>query len=131
VPLQPVAPSPLNQKAIRQLDRVKVVLDWMLSSWTDHSHLDQGRAGSLGFPLVAERSGASRTPARQALYRLQREGFLDVNFRNGWEVRPLDFSQQDALYELRILLEQTSVMRRREAVVCETPLSSLDYLVSS
>ena len=40
---------------------------------------------------VADRAGASRTPVRQALYRLQREGFLDVNFRNGWEVRPLDF----------------------------------------
>src|SRR5580698_7866150 len=60
---------------------------------------------------VADRSGASRTPVRQALYRLQREGFLDVNFRNGWEVRPLDFSLLDALYELRILLEQTSVRR--------------------
>src|ERR1700761_339958 len=58
---------------------------------------------------VAERTGASRTPVRQALYRLEREGFLDVKFRNGWEVRPLDFAQIDELYELRILLEQTSV----------------------
>jgi len=60
---------------------------------------------------VADRTGASRTPVRQALYRLQREGFLAVNFRNGWEVRPLDFDQLDALYDLRILLEQTSVRR--------------------
>jgi DNA-binding GntR family transcriptional regulator len=60
---------------------------------------------------IAERTGASRTPVRQALYRLQREGFLDVNFRNGWEVRQLDFVQLDALYELRVLLEQTSVRR--------------------
>jgi DNA-binding GntR family transcriptional regulator len=59
---------------------------------------------------VAERTGASRTPVRQALYRLEREGFLDVKFRNGWEVRPLDFTQIDELYELRILLEQTSVL---------------------
>src|ERR1700761_2894909 len=58
---------------------------------------------------VAERTGASRTPVRQALYRLEREGFLYVKFRNGWEVRPLDFTQIDELYELRILLEQTSV----------------------
>ncbi len=60
---------------------------------------------------VAERTGTSRTPVRQALYRLQREGFLDVNFRNGWEVLPLDFLQLDALYELRILLEQASARR--------------------
>ena len=59
---------------------------------------------------VAERTGASRTPVRQALYRLEREGFLDVKFRNGWEVRHLDFNQIDELYELRILLEQTSVL---------------------
>lgn len=62
---------------------------------------------------VAERTGASRTPVRQALYRLQREGFIDVNFRNGWEVRPLDFDQLDALYEMRVLLEQTSVRRMK------------------
>jgi DNA-binding GntR family transcriptional regulator len=63
---------------------------------------------------VADRTGASRTPVRQALYRLQREGFLDVNFRNGWEVRALDFDQLDALYELRTLLEQTSVRRMKD-----------------
>jgi DNA-binding GntR family transcriptional regulator len=58
---------------------------------------------------IAERTGTSRTPVRQALYRLEREGFLAVNFRSGWEVRPLDFKQLDALYDLRILLEQASV----------------------
>jgi DNA-binding GntR family transcriptional regulator len=79
---------------------------------------------------VAERSGASRTPVRQALYRLQREGFLDVNFRNGWEVRPLDFPQLDALYELRILLEQTSVRRMANLSSNElnTVLSPLDAI---
>jgi DNA-binding GntR family transcriptional regulator len=63
---------------------------------------------------IADRTGASRTPVRQALYRLQREGFLDVNFRNGWEVRQLDFVQLDGLYELRVLLEQTSVRRLKK-----------------
>lgn len=60
---------------------------------------------------IADRTGTSRTPVRQALYRLEREGFLLVSFRNGWEVKPLDFDQLDALYELRILLEQASVRR--------------------
>ena len=63
---------------------------------------------------IADRTGASRTPVRQALHRLQREGFLEVNFRNGWEVRALDFDQIDELYELRILLEQASIRRLRE-----------------
>src|SRR5580692_11654568 len=60
---------------------------------------------------VAERTGTSRTPVRQALYRLHREGFLEVRPRSGWEVKPLDFEQLDALYELRILLEQGAVRR--------------------
>jgi DNA-binding GntR family transcriptional regulator len=60
---------------------------------------------------VAERNGASRTTVRQALYRLHSEGFLEVRHRSGWEMRPLNFEQLDALYELRILLEQASVKR--------------------
>ena len=60
---------------------------------------------------VAERTGTSRTPVRQALYRLHREGFLRVRPRSGWEVKPLNFEQLDALYELRILLEEASVKR--------------------
>lgn len=60
---------------------------------------------------VAERTGTSRTPVRQALYRLHREGFLEVRPRSGWEVKPLNFEQLDALYELRILLEQAAVKR--------------------
>jgi DNA-binding GntR family transcriptional regulator len=60
---------------------------------------------------VAERTGTSRTPVRQALYRLHREGFLEVRPRSGWEVKPLNFEQLDALYELRILLEQGAVRR--------------------
>jgi DNA-binding GntR family transcriptional regulator len=77
---------------------------------------------------IAERTGASRTPVRQALYRLQREGFLDVNFRNGWEVRQLDFVQLDALYELRVLLEQTSVrrMKKLSPEALKEVLASLD-----
>lgn len=60
---------------------------------------------------VAARMAASRTPVRQALHRLQREGFLEVHFRSGWQVRPLDFAQFDELYELRIVLELEAVRR--------------------
>ncbi|MCB9496767.1 MAG: GntR family transcriptional regulator [Fibrobacteria bacterium] len=60
---------------------------------------------------IGSRTGASRTPVRQALYRLEREGYLEVRYRNGWQVRPLDFRQLDEFYDLRILLEQTAVRR--------------------
>jgi len=58
---------------------------------------------------VAGRLKVSRTPAREALYRLEREGYLHVHFRNGWSVRELDFKQFDDLYDLRIALETTAV----------------------
>jgi len=60
---------------------------------------------------VAQRTGASRTPVRQALYRLQREGFVDVRLRSGWQVRPFDFQRFEALYDVRIVLEQAAVDR--------------------
>ena len=60
---------------------------------------------------IVEKTGASRTPVRQALYRLQREGYLEVHFRNGWQVCPLDFRQLDEHYDLRVILEQTAVRR--------------------
>lgn len=53
----------------------------------------------------------SRTPMRDALYRLQREGFLEVGFRRGWKVRNLDFAYFDDLYDLRIVLEIAAIDR--------------------
>ena len=37
---------------------------------------------------VAAQLGVSRTPVREALYRLEREGFVTVSERSGWTVRP-------------------------------------------
>lgn len=60
---------------------------------------------------VAQRTSASRTPVRQALYRLQREGYLEVYYRNGWRVRPFDFDYFEELYDVRIVLELAAVER--------------------
>ena len=60
---------------------------------------------------VAERMAASRTPVRQALYRLQREGQVQVHFRSGWQVSPLDFERFEELYDLRTVLELEAVRR--------------------
>lgn len=54
---------------------------------------------------IAERYQVSRTPVRDALYRLEREGYLEVGFRRGWSVKPIDFARMDELYEVRIILE--------------------------
>lgn len=60
---------------------------------------------------ISERLGVSRTPVRQALFRLQQEGFVEVLFRSGWRVLPFDFDRFEELYDLRQLLETTAAHR--------------------
>ena len=60
---------------------------------------------------IAQRLHMSRTPVRDALYRLEREGYLQVHMRVGWSVRPFDFVQFENFYDLRLILEQASVER--------------------
>jgi DNA-binding GntR family transcriptional regulator len=57
---------------------------------------------------LSERLGVSRTPVRQALFRLQQEGYVEVMFRSGWRVLPFDFEQFEQLYDLRMVLETTA-----------------------
>jgi DNA-binding GntR family transcriptional regulator len=65
---------------------------------------------------IATRLHVSRTPVREALYRLEHEGYLQVQFRSGWKVRELDFRQFDDLYDLRIALETACVQ-----TLCDRP----------
>jgi len=58
---------------------------------------------------VAVRLKVSRTPVREGLQRLEKEGYLRVHFRAGWSVRDLDFRVFDDLYDLRIILEAAAV----------------------
>ena len=60
---------------------------------------------------IGLRLGVSRTPVRQALFRLRDEGFVEVEAKSGWYVKPLDFAKLDELYDLRITLELASVAR--------------------
>ncbi len=64
---------------------------------------------------VAARMQVSRTPVREALYRLEREGYLEVLFRSGWRVKPFDFRQFEDLYDVRVILESAALRR-----LCET-----------
>jgi DNA-binding GntR family transcriptional regulator len=60
---------------------------------------------------IARRARVSRTPVREALFRLEREGYLEVHAKSGWSVRALDFDALDHLYDLRVLLECESVKK--------------------
>ncbi|MFY0663492.1 MAG: GntR family transcriptional regulator [Natronospirillum sp.] len=60
---------------------------------------------------LATRLNVSRTPIREALVRLQRDGYVDVLFRSGWQVKPFDFHYFEELYDVRIVLETAAVRR--------------------
>src|SRR3989442_11711504 len=60
---------------------------------------------------VAARMRVARTPVREALFRLEREGYVQVHAKSGWSVRTLDFDALDHLYDLRLVLESAAVQR--------------------
>jgi DNA-binding GntR family transcriptional regulator len=65
---------------------------------------------------LAERMKVSRTPVREALFRLATEGFVEVASRSGWRVCPLDFDKFDQLYDVRVILELAAARK-----LCEMP----------
>jgi len=54
---------------------------------------------------VAQQINVSRTPLRQALQRLQHEGFVEAIPKVGWLLAPLSFGKFDELYDFRVLIE--------------------------
>lgn len=64
---------------------------------------------------MCERLAVSRTPLRQALQRLERDGFVQVSSKIGWQVSPLDFDTFDELYDLRVLIEAHAARALSEA----------------
>tara|TARA_B100000676_G_scaffold309965_1_gene375088 strand:+ start:449 stop:1186 length:738 start_codon:yes stop_codon:yes gene_type:complete len=76
---------------------------------------------------VAERMGVSRTPVREALFRLQREAYVDVLYRSGWQVKPFDFKYFEELYDVRTILECAAVRKLCEQ---DSDLNNLDELVA-
>lgn len=65
---------------------------------------------------VALRIGVSRTPVREALFRLEQEGYIQVSSRSGWSVKPFDFEYFENLYDVRVILELAAVRK-----VCDLP----------
>lgn len=64
---------------------------------------------------LAQQMVVSRTPLRAAMQRLEREGFLKLLPRQGWQVAPLDFDVMDELYDLRTLIECDAARHMAEA----------------
>jgi DNA-binding GntR family transcriptional regulator len=72
-------------------------------------------------PLV-ERTGASRTPVREALRRLAAEGLVDLVPRQGARVSRVSLQSVRDLFDFRCLLEPAAVRQATEAVVADPQL---------
>ncbi len=82
---------------------------------------------------IGLRTGVSRTPVREALFRLRNEGFLDVESKAGWFVKPIDFGKLDELYDLRVVVELASLAKlvSRDADPPELEALKAAWLVSA
>ncbi len=70
------------------------------------------------FPIreveMSKRLKISRTPLREALFQLEREGFVDSQFGTGFKVAPLSVREAEELFMLLALLESFAVENSRE-----------------
>jgi len=60
---------------------------------------------------IAAQVGVSRTPVREALLRLAREGFVERHAKSGWSVKALDFEHFEHLYDVRVILELAALAK--------------------
>ena len=116
VSIPPVAPTERSNLAEQIYVQVKAELD-------DFRMVPGDRFSEAE---LSQRLGVSRTPVREALFRLRNEGFLDVEPKTGWSVRPIDFGRLEQLYDLRVILELASVARL--CAMSGTPPEELESL---
>lgn len=89
---------------------------------------------SPGTPVIeaelATRLGASRTPVREALRRLEAEGLLEPRGLRGSVVRALASDEVDCIFEIREALESLAA-RRAARTISDADLRRLEQCVAS
>ena len=77
---------------------------------------------------VSLRLSMSRTPVREALVKLQREGYISVMPKLGWLVNQMDFAVFEQLYDVRSVLECAAIdllAATPDLALCLAPLCGL------
>ena len=77
---------------------------------------------------VSLRLSMSRTPVREALVKLQREGYISVMPKLGWLVNQIDFAVFEQLYDVRSVLECAAIdllAATPDLALCLAPLCGL------
>lgn len=105
---------------------VRVLADWVTASLREAILNDYFEPGEkLDQDLIAEELGVSRTPVREALTRLESEGFIEIRPHYGAfiaEVSPQDIHE---VYEVRKLLE-AEIVRQVTPLIPESVLNNLE-----
>ena len=65
---------------------------------------------------IAKEVGISRTPIREALHLLEKDGFLESVPRVGYFVKKLDLEELDEIFEIRLVIEKLVCSRAIEHV---------------
>ena len=104
----------------------RVLADWVTASLREailHGYFEPGE--KLDQDRIAEELEVSRTPVREAMRRLESEGFVEVRPHYGAFIAKI--SQQDIreVYEIRSLLE-TEAVRQVTPLIPESVLDELD-----
>jgi len=104
----------------------RVLADWVTASLREailHGYFEPGE--KLDQDRIAEELEVSRTPVREAMRRLESEGFVEVRPHHGAFIAKV--SQQDIreVYEIRRLLE-AEVVRQVTPLMPESVLDELD-----
>ena len=65
---------------------------------------------------LAKEIGISRTPIREALHLLEKDGFLESVPRTGYFVKKLDLDELDEIFEIRLVIESLVCSRAIEHI---------------
>ncbi len=119
----------MNSTPLISTGKPLALTDWAFESIKDSIlNLTLPPGVQLQVEQLATQMGISRTPVREALLRLERDGFVQVLPRVGFFVTGIDPKDLEELYELRELLESRAV---RDAVprLSDEELAHLNQLV--
>jgi len=78
---------------------------------------------------LARRFGVSKTPVREALHALQREGLIHIIPRAGYFVTPVTIEDVRNIFQLRLILEAASAQLAAQSIT-EEELDALEELSS-
>ncbi len=114
------------KEPLPQVRQGRVLADWVIASLRDailDGYFEPGE--KLDQDLIAEQLGVSRTPVREALKRLESEGFIKVRPHYGAFI--VEVSRQDIsdVYEIRGLIESEAV-RQVTPLIPESVLDELE-----